>query len=81
MYAHKMEIRINADHRLIIDLPPSFPVGDAEIIVLSKPGEPAGETLTEFLDWLKSQDSSGRSKADIDARIAEERASWSDDRC
>lgn len=83
MEAVKYETTVTADHHLCIDLPPSFPVGEAEVIVLAKsasrerPGE--GESLVEFLDWLKTQPPTGRSVAEIDAQIADERASWGDE--
>jgi len=82
MYAHKTETRITEDHRVTIELPPGFPEGEAEIIVLAKSPQfvsAKGETLIEFLDWLKTQPPSGRGKEEIDAQIAEERASWGED--
>lgn len=82
MYAHKYETTIRADHRVTIDLPDDFPEGEVEIIVLTKPATitaAKSETLIDFLDWLKTQPPSGRSKEEIDAQIAEERAAWGDD--
>lgn len=82
MYAHKYETVIRADHRITIELPDNFPEGEAEVIVLTKSpqGAPSkSETLIDFLDWLKTQPPSGRSKEEIDAQIAEERAAWGDD--
>lgn len=35
-----------------------------------------GESLAEFLDWLKTQPSTGRTREEIDRQIAEERAGW-----
>lgn len=84
MYALKIETTVAANHHLSIDLPPSFPVGEAEVIILAKaPQSPAQttepeESLTQFLDWLKTQPPTGRSKAQIDAQLAEERDSWGD---
>lgn len=82
MYAHKTETRITENHRVTIELPANFPEGEAEIIVLAKSPQPAparSETLIDFLDWLKTQPPSGRSRQEIDAQIAEERAAWGDD--
>ncbi len=79
MYSHTLETYITGNHRITIDLPASFPEGDAEIIILSKSGQAtqiADETLIDFLDWLKIQVPSGRNKAQIDAQISEERAAW-----
>lgn len=83
MDAVKYETIVTADHHLSIDLPPSFPEGEAEVIVRAKSTlkkeRVVGESLEEFLDWLKTQPPTGRSVAEIDAQIAEERASWGDD--
>lgn len=82
MQAHKYETIIRADHRVTIELPDNFPEGEAEIIVLAKSPHPMpvkNETLIDFLDWLKTQPPSGRSKEEMDAQIAEERAAWGDD--
>lgn len=39
--------------------------------------EPAAdESIDEFLDWLKTQPSTGRSREEIDQQTAEERAGW-----
>jgi hypothetical protein len=35
--------------------------------------------LIDFLDWLKTQPPTGRSKAEIEAQIADERASWGEE--
>lgn len=85
MYAYKLETEVTQDHRISIDLPSDFPLGGAEIIVLAKTSEPTkplqaqDETLADFIDWLKTQPPSGRSKEEIDAEIATERAAWGDD--
>jgi hypothetical protein len=80
MFAFKLETSVTEDHRIVVDLPADFPEGGAEIIVLAKPGaeKPRGETLLDILDWLGTQPPTGRSKEEIDAQIAEERASWGD---
>lgn len=78
MYTHRIETRVTADHRVVFDLPPSFPEGEVEIVVQTKSEQSQAkeETLIDFLDWLKIQAPTGRSKADIEAQIAEERAAW-----
>lgn len=82
MYALKYETTIDADHRLTIDLPDSFPVGEAEVIVLAKaPAAPearVGESLDEFFAWLDTLPPTGRTKEEIDAQIREERDAWGD---
>ena len=81
MLAFKFETSVTQDHRVAFVLPADFPEGGAEIIVLAKPGveTPSGETLLDVLDWLKTQPPTGRTKEEIDAEIAQERASWGDD--
>lgn len=83
MHAIKCEAVVKADHRLSIELPEAFPVGEVEVTVRAKrarhPDTPTHESLVEFLDWLKTQPPTGRSKEEIDAQIAEERDSWGSD--
>lgn len=82
MYAIKLETLVGKDHRVELDLPASFPVGEAEIIVLAKSGEteqaPQGGALEHLLGWLDTLPPGGRSREDIDAQIREERDSWGD---
>ena len=82
MQALKYETVVHADHRLSIDLPPSFPVGEAEVIVMSKsepqPPNASSESLLQLLDWLNTLPPTGRTKEEIEAQIAEERNSWGD---
>ena len=84
MYAIKYETTVAADHHLSIDLPASFPVGEAEVIILAKAPPSSSqdpspeESLPEFLDWLQTRPPTGRGKEEIDAQIAEERNSWGD---
>lgn len=82
MYAHKYETTVNADHHLSIDLPASFPIGPAEVIVLAKSDPqnpvPVVEPLTQLFAWLDTLPPSGRSIEEIEAQIREERDSWGD---
>ena len=82
MHAIKYETVVTADHHLSIDLPPSFPEGEAEVIILAKPDamaqRPAGESLQQLLDWLDTLPPTGRTAEEIDAQIREERESWGD---
>lgn len=82
MYAAKYETTISADHRLNIELPPSFPVGKAEVIVLAKSESqrpvPTDESLQQLFNWLDTLPPSGRSVEEIEAQIREERDSWGD---
>lgn len=79
MHAVTVETRISADHRLNIELPATFPVGEVEVIIRAKSATPpTQETLVDFLDWLKTLPPTGRTKEEILAQIAEERDSWGD---
>lgn len=40
--------------------------------------QPAGDSLKDFIDWLRTQPSSGRTAEEIEAQIREERDSWGD---
>jgi hypothetical protein len=56
-----------------------MPEGDVEVIVLFSEAAPrpgAFASLREFDDWLRQQPPSGRSKAEMDRDLDEERASW-----
>lgn len=82
MQAHKFNITIPANHRYEFTFPESIPAGEAEVIVLAKNAPLKQETnmsLREFSSWIKQQPSTGRSREEIDAQIAEERNSWGDD--
>lgn len=80
MQAYKTHQNIPQDRHVTLTLPPDFPVGEAEIIVLARtePGERArqGESLKEFFRKLDESDLPHRSKEEIDRYLEEERASW-----
>ena len=78
MRALKLMTRITKDHRLDVMLPDDVPEGDVEVIVLlPETRSPAAtSTLREFTEKLEKMPSSGRSKADIDRYLDEERSSW-----
>lgn len=81
MYVHKYEIEIPEDHHLNLEIPADCPVGSAEIIILSNVSANVStpdKNLEDFLNWLETQPPSGRSKEEIDADIAAERAAWGD---
>ncbi len=46
--------------------------------LLKTPAPENGETLLQFLDWLKTQPFSARTHEDFEAQIAEERNAWDD---
>jgi hypothetical protein len=81
MQAYKLDTCILENHRLEITLPDNFPAGEAEVIILAKPGPDTGAELNlrQFSAWLKQQKPRGRSREEIDAQIAEERDSWGED--
>jgi hypothetical protein len=41
MHAHKTHVTVTEDHELRLSLPPDFPPGEAEVIVLSTRQRPA----------------------------------------
>lgn len=85
MHAVKLMARIDASHRLSLDLPADTPEGEAEVIVLIRPAPapgvvppaPQGASLLAFFQDLDQRPQRpSRSREDIDAQIAAERASW-----
>lgn len=82
MHAYKIETQVTESHQLHITLPPAFPVGTVEVIVLNTetPSAPSNAMdLRSFSAWLKTQAQSERSRQDIEAQIQRERAAWGDD--
>lgn len=82
MRAYELERNITSSHSFTIELPPDAPVGTAKIIVLF-PDEPAAPltqpqfaSLGEYTTWLKAQAPTGRTSADIEQHIHNERDSW-----
>lgn len=65
---------------MTVTLPADFPVGDAEVIVLAAESESLEQeqraSLEAFFNQLDASPSSGRSKADIDRYLEQERDSW-----
>ena len=78
MHAFKLNAHIDHNHRLEIQLPADVPEGNAEVIVLiPHPPSPAVEGLRSFFDNLDRHPPQQRySKEEIDAYLANERASW-----
>ncbi len=80
MQAIKLNAHIDHNHRLEIQLPIDVPEGDAEVIVLipsSVPNEALRRRhLEELLERSAHTGNAGRSAADIDRQVAEERDSW-----
>jgi hypothetical protein len=85
MQAYKIAVTITEERT--VKLPDDVPAGPAEVIVLvvgrkPSPAEeaaPSGnEALFHLLDTLQASGHARRSKEDIDAELAEERASWED---
>ena len=72
----------NQQLHLQLQLPPDTSAGEAEVIVLVTPATPAANaapmaSLREFFAELDARPQRHpRSAAEIDAQIAEERASW-----
>jgi hypothetical protein len=80
MHAIKINAHIDHNHRLEIQLPSDVPGGNAEVIVLI-PSQPPNEALRRrHLETLFGQypqgNGAGRSAADIDHQLAQERNFW-----
>lgn len=75
MHALKLKAHIDSSHRIEIQLPIDAPEGDAEVIILMpSTGE---DGLRAFFDNLDRHPPQQRySKEEVDAYLAEERASW-----
>ena len=89
MHAHKISVTVPASRRLEIELPSDLPEGEAEVIVLfpqraaqgpvrPRPGSReailAAEPVTEA--WRTANPDKLLTADEIDAYLAEERASW-----
>ena len=78
MHTLKLKAHIDSRHRIEIQLPSDTPEGDAEVIVMipSAPS-PAEPGLRAFFDDLDRHPAQRRySREEVDAYLAEERASW-----
>jgi len=81
MRACQIEAHIPPNRRLEIVVPENFPVGEAEVIVLSRKGttkemiEPTN-ALDALLTWQQSLPRQSRSLEDIATQVREEREAW-----
>lgn len=79
MRAHRTKAHVKPDQPLVVTLPPDWPEGNVEVIILfPEPASPEGtfSSLTELNAWLRQQPPSKRTKGEIDRQIEEERAAW-----
>lgn len=79
--AIKLSATIGGDRTVVLKLPGDVPEGSAEVIVLV-PDEPATDVeglLRVAAEW-REKHPRRRTKEEIDRYLAEERASWNDDR-
>lgn len=82
MHTIKLKTVIDHSHQLHLALPPDTPVGEAEVIVQVTPAQDAANaapmtSLRAFFAELDARPQSRpRSRAEIEAQIADERASW-----
>jgi hypothetical protein len=79
MQAVRFKTKIDASHRLEIDLPAELPVGEVEVIVLSTEAAPPGSARS-LIDFLRQLDArpipNPRTPEEIEAGIAAERDAW-----
>jgi hypothetical protein len=54
MHAHRTNITVTEDHELRLLLPPDFPAGEAEVIILSTRARPsvAGARVDRLNAWI-----------------------------
>ena len=84
MHAHRQRLTVTQDHEIKVSLPPDFPTGSAEVIVLSDTGADAAsisqkqhaDDLDAFFAFLQTVPPSGRSAQEIERQLREERDSW-----
>lgn len=79
MYAHRIKAHFTPNQPLTLPLPPDFPAGEVEVIVLYPEAPLRQDTfssLREFSAWLREQAPSQRSREEMDGAIEEDRASW-----
>lgn len=80
MHTIKLNAHIDRNHRLEIQLPIDVPECDAEVIVLIPSLVPNEALRRGHLEALLEQSAhtgnAGRSAADIDRQLAQERDSW-----
>ena len=85
MQTLKLRDTVKRDHQLVLVLPPDFPEGDVDITVRSAEApqtvdadiaQQQRDDLRSFFEFLNTLPASGRTKAEIDRQIQEERDSW-----
>mgnify|MGYP003383761044 CR=1 FL=1 len=84
MRAHRQRLTVSKDHELRVSLPPDFPTGLAEVIVLSDAAAAPqldeqglrSTALEVFFSLLAMIGPSGRSTREIDDQVRQERDAW-----
>ena len=82
LHTVKLKAVVDKSRQLHLQLPPDTPAGEAEVIVLVTPATPAASaapmaSLREFFAELDARPQTHpRSGEEVEAQIAEERASW-----
>lgn len=56
MQAHRTRATVTEDHEIKVALPPDFPAGEAEVIVIAEPPPTVArpDEATDFNSWLDS---------------------------
>jgi len=62
----RIKAQVTEDHKIVADAPEGMAPGDVDIIV-ERPHQPSIERLKSLLRGIASDDSPGRSRAEIDA--------------
>ena len=79
MRAHRIKAQVTPGQPLVVTLPPDWPEGNVEVIILfpaSASPESTFSSLPELNAWLRQQPLGGRIMEEIDRQIEEERAAW-----
>jgi hypothetical protein len=89
MHAHKLTVRVPASGHVELELPSEFRGGEAEVIVLfpnkatevpqEMPPRGSCKRVEGVLAQLDQVERPRMTKEEIDALVAEERASWGDE--
>lgn len=86
MQAYQFERSVPPSHTITVELPADAPTGLAQVIVLfpdspstpRAPIPPHFASVAQYLAWHDAQPQGGRSAADVDTQLRQERDGWSD---
>ena len=71
----RIKARVTADHKIVADAPADMAPGEVDIIV-ELPQRPSLERLKGLLRSIATDNSPGRTRAEIDAELHADRQDW-----